>query len=62
MATSNIAYCTDRDLSDVFPGISEFDLKTRVINWQTTDTSNQYQANNTGLITQCIVNVFISQI
>ena len=52
MATSNVAYCTDRDLSDVFPGISEFDLKTRVINWQTTDTSNQYQANNTGLITQ----------
>ena len=52
MATSNIAYCTDRDLSDVFPGISEFDLKTRIINWQTTGTSNLYLARNSGLVTQ----------
>ena len=52
MASSNIAYCTDRDLLDVMPSISEFDLKTRIYNFQTTDTSNQYQANNTGLITQ----------
>tara|TARA_Y100000593_G_scaffold93242_1_gene187396 strand:+ start:1013 stop:1975 length:963 start_codon:yes stop_codon:yes gene_type:complete len=52
MASSNIAYCTDRDLSDVFPGISEFDLKTRIINWQTTGTSNLYLARNSGLVTQ----------
>ena len=38
MASSNIAYCTDRDLLDVMPSISEFDLKTRIINWQTTGT------------------------
>ena len=51
MATSNIAYCTDRDLADVFPGISEFDLKTRILNWQTTGTSNLYLARNSGLVT-----------
>ena len=50
--TSTKTYCTDRDLLDVYPSIAEFDLKTRVINWHTTDTSNQYQSNNTGLITQ----------
>ena len=52
MASSNIAYCTDRDLSDVFPGISEFDLKTRIINWQTTGTSNLFIARKSGLVTQ----------
>tara|TARA_R110002012_G_scaffold59266_9_gene154771 strand:+ start:973 stop:1926 length:954 start_codon:yes stop_codon:yes gene_type:complete len=52
MASSNIAYCTDRDLLDAMPSISEFDLKTRIYNFHTTDTSNQYQANNTGLISQ----------
>ena len=52
MASSNIAYCTDRDLSDVMPSISEFDLKTRIINWQTTGTSNLFIARNSGLVTQ----------
>ncbi len=52
MASSNIAYCTDRDLLDVMPSISEFDLKTRIINWQTTGTSNLFIARNSGLVTQ----------
>ena len=49
--TSTIEYCTDRDLQDIFPHLSEYDLKRRLYNWKTTDTSNQYQAFNTGLIT-----------
>ena len=50
--TSTIEYCTDRDLQDIFPHIAEYDLKRRIYNWKTTDTSNQYQAFNTGTITQ----------
>ena len=45
-------YCTERDLKDVFPSIDEFDTKTPIYGWVSTDTTNQYQANNTGLITQ----------
>jgi hypothetical protein len=50
--TSTIAYCEDRDLEDVFPHISEYSLKRRIINFKSTDTPNQYQAFATGLITQ----------
>ena len=50
--SSTIEYCTDRDLQDMLPNISAFDLKRRIYNWKTTDTSNQYQAFNTGTITQ----------
>ena len=50
--TSTISYCTDRDLQDIFPHIAEFDLKRRIYNFKSTDTTNQYQAFNTGLITQ----------
>ena len=50
--TSTIEYCTDRDLQDIFPHIAEFDLKRRIYNFKSTDTTNQYQAFNTGLITQ----------
>ena len=50
--TSTIEYCTDRDLQDIFPHIAEYDLKRRIYNWKATDTSNQYQAFNTGTITQ----------
>ena len=49
--TSTIEYCTDRDLQDVYPHIAEYDLKRRIYNWKSTDTTNQYQAFNTGLIT-----------
>ena len=50
--TSTIEYCEDRDLQDIFPHIAEFDLKRRIYNFKSTDTTNQYQAFNTGLITQ----------
>ena len=49
--SSTIEYCTDRDLLDVFPHLASTDLKVRVYNFKSTDTSNQYQAFNTGLIT-----------
>lgn len=50
--TSTIEYCTDREVQDVFPSLSGFDLKRRIINFTTTDTTNMYKAYNTGLITQ----------
>ena len=49
--SSTIEYCTDRDLQDIFPHLAEYDLKRRIYNWKSTDTTNQYQAFNTGLIT-----------
>ena len=50
--TSTIEYCTDRDLQDIYPHIAEYDLKRRIYNWKATDTSDQYQAWNTGTISQ----------
>ena len=49
--TSTIVNCTDRDLQDIIPHLSEYDLKRRVYNWQTTDTSNLYVSTNSGLVT-----------
>ena len=31
--TSTIEYCTDRDLQDIFPHLSEYDLKRRLYNF-----------------------------
>ena len=50
--TSTISYCEDRDLQDILPSISEYDLKRRIYNFIATDTTNQYQALNTGSIDQ----------
>ena len=55
MATSDFKYCTLRDVKDVYPNIDESDSKTIIRNWVSTDTTNQYQANNTGLITQLYI-------
>ena len=49
--TSTIEYCTNRDLQDVYPHIDQFDAKRRIYNWQSTGTSNLYEAKNTGVIT-----------
>ena len=51
MASAPI-YCTHAEFKRVFPQIDEFDQKVPVYGWTTTDTTNQYQANDTGLITQ----------
>tara|TARA_R100001594_G_scaffold146427_1_gene197824 strand:- start:299 stop:1276 length:978 start_codon:yes stop_codon:yes gene_type:complete len=50
--TSTIEYCTDRDLQDVYPNVSAFDLKRRIYNWQTTGTTHLYLVRNSGLVTQ----------
>lgn len=52
MATSTFSYATQANFKDYFPHLMGSDNKSPVYNWTTTDTSNQYQANNTGLITQ----------
>ena len=51
MATAP-TYCTQRELKDVFPQVDSFYNKKALYGWTSTDTTNQYQANNTGLITQ----------
>ena len=33
MATSNIQYCTHRDIKDTFPRINEFDTKRTIYGW-----------------------------
>ena len=48
--TSTIEYCTDRDLQDIFPHLSEYDLKRRIYNW-VDQGSNEWKAQNTGLVT-----------
>ena len=50
MATAP-TYCTHRELKDVFPQVDSFDTKRPLYGFDTTDTTNLYQANNTGLIT-----------
>jgi len=51
MATA-ASYITHQELKRIFPQMDEFDQKTPIYGWTDTDTTNQYQANDTGLITQ----------
>ena len=51
MATAP-TYITHKELKRIFPQMDEFDQKTPIYGWTDTDTTNQYQANDTGLITQ----------
>lgn len=53
--TSTIEYCTDRDMADVYPSISEFDLKKRLLGWNEV-TTNKYACHNSGLVTQLFKN------
>ena len=50
-----MAYCTNRDLKDVFPSIDEFDTKTALYGF-VVDAGSRYRANNTGLVTQLFAN------
>ena len=53
MATSNIQYCTHRDIKDTYPKINDSgDAKRPIYGWITTGTSNLYLARDTGLVTQ----------
>ena len=51
MATTTFSYATQANFRDYFPHLVGSDNKSPIYNWTSTDTSNQYQANNTGLIT-----------
>ncbi len=50
MATSTFQYATQANFRDYFPHLIGNDNKSPIYNWTSTDTTNQYQANNTGLI------------
>ena len=56
--TSTIEYCTDRDIQDIYPHISEYDLKRRLYSWTLAadnfdaGTLDLYYLNGTGLISQ----------
>ncbi len=50
-----MAYCTNRDLKDVFPSIDEFDTKTTIYGW-VVHSSSLYRADNSGLVTQLFAN------
>ena len=47
--TSTKEYTDHRTVKDIYPGINGYSTKQRIYNFETTDTSNQYQANSTGL-------------
>ena len=51
MAT-DFKYAAQTDLEMYYPNFSSYDVKRQILGWVATDTTNQYQANNTGLITQ----------
>lgn len=48
--TSNIQYCTTPQLLEIYPQLSEFDLKKRITNWSTTSTTNLYEVYDTGFV------------
>tara|TARA_R100001443_G_scaffold4137_1_gene12360 strand:- start:1674 stop:2624 length:951 start_codon:yes stop_codon:yes gene_type:complete len=50
-----MAYCTERDLKDVYPSIDEFDTKTPLYGW-VVHSSSLYRADNCGLVTQLFAN------
>jgi len=52
MATSNIQYCTHRDIKDTYPKINDFDDKKPIYGWTTTGTTSLYLARDSGLVTQ----------
>lgn len=49
---ASATYCTHRDLEDVFPNVNDYDSKEPVYGWADEGTSNLYEAQNIGLITQ----------
>ena len=50
-----MAYCTTRDLKDIFPSLDEFDTKTPLYGF-VQDAGSRYVANNVGLVTQLFAN------
>ena len=61
MATSNIQYCTHRDIKDTFPRINEFDTKRPIYGWVKEKDDfdsgiDLWYAPNCGLISQLFQN------
>ena len=56
--TSSIVYCTDTDLRDIYPGISEFDLKKRIYNFdtETIDGNTVFVSYDSGYVSNMFVN------
>ena len=60
--TSTIEYCTNRDLQDIFPHLSEYNLRRRLYNLQAglinlyDSTIDTYYLNGSGLITELFYN------
>ena len=52
MAVTDFKYASQSDLNYYYPTYSQFDTKRQILGFKTTDTSNQYQAFNTGKIDQ----------
>ena len=48
--TSEIEYCTDRQVQDIYPNLAQHDLKRRIYNW-VDQGSDEYISYNTGLVT-----------
>ena len=54
--TSTIEYCTDREVLDVFPNLSGFDLKRRIFGWKSgilnfsDGAIDIYFVHNTGVV------------
>ena len=53
--TSSIAYCSARDLFDVYPQLKSTDTKTRIYGW-VVHSSSLYRADDCGLVTQLFAN------
>ena len=53
--TSNIEYCTDRQVQDVYPNLSQHDMKRRLYNWVLEDV-NEYISYNSGVVTVLFAN------
>jgi len=49
-----IAYCTDRELKDVYPHVDDYDSKVAIYGW-VVHSGNLYRADNCGLVSQLFV-------
>tara|TARA_R100001594_G_scaffold14555_3_gene31004 strand:+ start:9891 stop:10856 length:966 start_codon:yes stop_codon:yes gene_type:complete len=53
--TSTIAYCTDTNLLEVYPGLVGYDSKRRIYGW-TEISTDKYAADSTGVVNQLFMN------
>jgi len=53
--SSTIAYCSQEDLYEVYPGVNSFDLKQRLYGTWVADGSDQYVMHNSGYVSVLFV-------